>query len=329
MSGYVYKLKFKTHEKYYVGSRKYSGNPLDDLLNRYFTSSKVVALFIGAFGLNDIEILDIKQFKSFKEAVEYEDGILRSIPIEEKIKYLNLNFSAGGSIIKSQTHISITNDNKTYVFFPRDIPIPKGYWIKYNQKPPTQKGMRTYINPTTQHKLKMRLPLLPPDGYISSSQYSKNEKAKAPKRTEWITNGSQNRKILKGDVPPVGWHFGKTITVSEEGKKRQRAAHLGKRGGTKNTRCITNGVIRKFIDKNQEIPEGWRLGRRLEAESSPRKPKTGKRWIITSPFGVEELVTNLREYGIKNNLKSTAAFSAVARGKLPHHCGYKARYAND
>lgn len=237
---YVYKIFHEIEKKYYVGSRTISNKI--DILNGYNTSSKVVHNLIDEYGIEKFKLIEVIELTSAKKAIEKEDEILKSI--KNKEDYLNINFSAGGSIIKSQTHIQIYNiETDEYMYHPKKVKIPQGWIKKSSFKPPSRKGFRTIIN-TLNHKTKIinTLAEIIPDGWEIKTEYDKKIHNSIEKRTECITDGLQNKKIRKSDKLPDGWRFGRT-------KKRNSDVY------------INDGTYEKLVSPNEKIPINYKIGR--------------------------------------------------------------------
>lgn len=98
--------------------------------------------------------------------------------------------------------------------------------------------------------------------------------------TIWITNGTDNKKIVNQGIIPYGWKKGRNMPCLETvkhcrecnralGKKTRKwfcqyckSIHIQRsRALKKNTMLITNGVATKFVSKDSTIPTGWRKGR--------------------------------------------------------------------
>lgn len=256
---YVYRLYCKDVDKFYIGSRTKKGHksPYNDLFVEYFSSSSVVALLIEQYGINSFSFEILREFDNIEDCIFHEDMLLRAISKDKRKMFLNRNFSAGGSVIKNQTHLMIT-DGKIYLQFPRDIQIPDGWKVEWKFKPPSQKGKKHYINVSTLIKVVIPDGGIIPDGYISITEFRKKcllEKSLLPKRIVWITDGITNTKILKSETPPLGWEFGKTV---KEFKKDRKIRTDG--GSTLGRTCYTDGISNKFIKDGDILPSNWSKG---------------------------------------------------------------------
>lgn len=259
--GYVYKLHFKPDDKFYIGSRQSKTFlPQDDFWVNYFTSSKVVKKLLDVYEPYESEYWDytiLEQFDTFVEAVEHENYILRNIPIHEKYKYLNVNFSAGGALIKGNSHIKLYDTEKDLYFnWPLNIEIPQNCIKK---SPPTfqRTGLRSYVlieDPSNKIWSKVDLG----EKYMLSVEYTKSIKIK--KNRKYYNNGIENISIDRKDTIPLGYVEGKIILPKGP---QNFATTTGKR-------CINNGTIQKYIFPSDSMPEGFVYG----AISSGMKGKT-------------------------------------------------------
>jgi len=277
---YTYEIQCNTTNKRYIGSR-ITANRVD-ILDGYYTSSKVVALLIEKHGIDNFSVIGTKLHDTQKEAIKYENILLLNAK-NNRHKYLNINFSSSvnGAVIKTQSHIKITNTKTNEcIYYPKNVSLPKG-WIKgTNCKPPSRKGFKTYYNTETG----ITQILGPHDdkvGYVQITAYKKllKNKMKSQRgiRCVWITNGTSNTKIYKDEKPRKEWWFGKTskatkhiITNGYESKWTKRTDEIPdgwKKGkhyktfSTKGMIRITDGLSNKMINSSEKVPEGWFKGK--------------------------------------------------------------------
>ena len=81
----------------------------------------------------------------------------------------------------------------------------------------------------------------------------------------WITNGVENKKIKDKDLIPNGWRIGR-ILGSEFGKlmsNKLKGTRIGNQNTQYGTCWITNGIESKKVKKTETIPDGWKLGRKM------------------------------------------------------------------
>lgn len=273
---YVYRIYHEIENKYYIGSRTISERI--DILNGYNTSSKVVKNLIKDYGIDKFKIDYILEFKSAKDAINKENEILQKITDREN--YLNVNFSAGGAVIKSQSHFQIYNElTNEYIYHPKNVKIPIGWIKKSSFKPPSRKGYKQLINLKTKETIYLNLlENKLPEGWMIKTEYDKEIYNGKEKRTVWITNDIINKKIRKSDKLPTGWRFGKIsnrpknikITNGKINKYVDceskiikgwwRGQHEVGNITTKDKIIINNGKINKYINKTDNIDDGWHIG---------------------------------------------------------------------
>lgn len=81
----------------------------------------------------------------------------------------------------------------------------------------------------------------------------------------WVTNGVENKKIKDKDLIPNGWRIGR-ILGSEFGKlmsNKLKGTRIGSQNTQYGTCWITNGIESKKVKKTETIPDGWKLGRKM------------------------------------------------------------------
>lgn len=90
---------------------------------------------------------------------------------------------------------------------------------------------------------------------------------KTQPKSVWINDGSINRRVLKTDLLPEGFVYGRIggWEWREESKVRFASKLIGNKNGlngksTSGCFWITNGTENKMV-RSRDIPEGWRFGR--------------------------------------------------------------------
>jgi hypothetical protein len=86
---YVYKITFLPTDQYYIGYRGSKNATPGDLLETYFTSSKVVARLIKEHGVDKFAKEILAEFDTGTEAYEYEQQLLREHNVESNTQMLN------------------------------------------------------------------------------------------------------------------------------------------------------------------------------------------------------------------------------------------------
>ena len=97
---YTYLIGWSQHNKWYYGVRYAKNCHPSDLWVTYFTSSKIVKKQVKEYGAPDI-IQIRKTFSEAKQAVYYEQKVLRLLNVEKNKKFLNAKNSTTNTIITS------------------------------------------------------------------------------------------------------------------------------------------------------------------------------------------------------------------------------------
>ena len=108
--------------------------------------------------------------------------------------------------------------------------------------------------------------------------------------------------IAKGLIIPR-----KGFTHSEAAKEKIRQSHLGKK------------QTPEAIEKSRQANLGRKQTDYQKRKASEANSKT---WRITTPDGLEETITNLRQYSLERGL-DPGNMMHVASGRQKHHKGYK------
>lgn len=92
IKAYTYLIGWSKLNLWYYGVRYKKGCAVDDLFVSYFTSSKVVHSLMFIHGLPDVKQIR-KTFLSIKQALLWEQKVLRRIKVLKNEKWLNQNIS--------------------------------------------------------------------------------------------------------------------------------------------------------------------------------------------------------------------------------------------
>jgi hypothetical protein len=81
----------------------------------------------------------------------------------------------------------------------------------------------------------------------------------------WITNGIESVKIKKEASVPDGWRYGRLLgkNFGKIMSEKLKGTGVGNENTQYDTCWITNGVENKKIKKTESIPNGWKLGRKM------------------------------------------------------------------
>ena len=251
---YFYIIYNKKYKKSYVGSR--SSNKID-ILEGYITSSEIVKNIIKNEGFSDWNINEIKEFNEYKDAVEYENMFLRNI--KDKENYFNINFSAGGAVIKSKSSFFIT-DGVKFKRISKDDILPEGWWKEHPNKPPSRKDQKRCENIVTKELKFFNKDDIPPGWVIYSLEEIKKEiNRNKPKKNMWINNGIFSKKIHESEEIPRGYAKGRLFS-SQALINIKKKVIINPKSGTKGKICINNGITNKYICPNKTIPPGYEKG---------------------------------------------------------------------
>jgi hypothetical protein len=89
---YTYLVKCLPTNEYYYGVRYAKNSRPDDLWVKYFTSSKVVKQRIDLFGKQQFAVEVRKVFSTAKDAMVWEDRVLRRLKVVDRINWLNRHY---------------------------------------------------------------------------------------------------------------------------------------------------------------------------------------------------------------------------------------------
>lgn len=95
---------------------------------------------------------------------------------------------------------------------------------------------------------------------------------------------------------------------TEESKEKNRQAHLGKKQSKE--------TIEKRVNSRKQSNKKQTEHQKQKVREANQKP-----WMIITPDGVEEIITNLRKYSLDRNLDPSNMMH-VARGRQKQHKGY-------
>lgn len=84
--------------------------------------------------------------------------------------------------------------------------------------------------------------------------------------TKWINNGFENKKIKKTDDIPSGWKAGRVLgeLFGKMMSKKLKGTGVGEKNSQFGLCWVTNGFDSKKIKKEDKIPDGWFLGRKIK-----------------------------------------------------------------
>lgn len=213
----IYKITNKIDGKFYIGSHK-----TDNLNDNYMGSGKYLKYAQEKYGIENFEkeilyIFETPEEMYTKEAeIVNEDFLVTENTYNLKVggfggwDFINANSLNGFSNKEIAIKGAITTNKIRTQIHSEKLKTDKEYRQKYSEA--VSKGLKEYYKNATdivngmngkrhseESKAKMR------DSHIgnSNSQYG----------TMWITNGIENKKIMKDDHIPEGWNKGRKIKL--------------------------------------------------------------------------------------------------------------------
>lgn len=233
---YTYWLYHKPTRKFYYGSRTAVGCHPKDLWKDYFSSSNSVKELIDVHGVNSFSVKIHKTFESATECLDFEYKILDHFKAGTNPRFLNKHHSRSiewTDDLKKQASKRMS-DKKSCPVCGKSYNIPS-FSIHYN----SHLGIKTI----------------------------------------YITNGIISKRIKSTDNIPDGFYKGR-IPLPKEDLEKISKANTGKKRSipstligvkksqlhrdkisesAKHRKLITDGLSRKWIYVNQDIPIGWGL----------------------------------------------------------------------
>jgi hypothetical protein len=207
---YIYKTTCAINGKFYIGM--HSTDNLDD---KYLGSGKILWRSVKYHG-KDNHIKEILEFcKDREQLKKREEEIVNEQLLTEKF-CMNLRLGGYGGIINEEHHLKMrkraSDVNKI---------LMKEFWSDPEKKKKRGQNItKILLNLDEDKKNRMRNGSNSWIGKKHSEETKEKISEKAKKRigeknsqygTCWITNGSKNRKIRKGDIIPQGWNLGRKL----------------------------------------------------------------------------------------------------------------------
>lgn len=167
---------------------------------------------------------------------------------------------------------------------------------------------RLLTYPLNQMKYSVRLEGLTPEEYersrklFSESQTGSNNPAcsrearmkisRSRASRKHITDGVHEKFVLNDGPLPEGWYYGQSNSHNLNSGKAQKGREFSEDSklkmskarseGNRGRRWITNGVKNSFINSDEEIPEGWTLGRFVSEKTKEKLGDVSRRRILVN-----------------------------------------------
>lgn len=249
MIGYIYKTTNLINGKIYIGQHKVDSNIFD---NNYFGSGKLLLEAIKKYGKENFKCELIEWCKSEDELNKKE--IYYIAAYKSLVTYNNYNISDGGYVPRLSGNLN-------------------GNYGKH--RPHTEKEKKHLSEVTKGHKPTFTGPHSEAYKQYMSKLTSKNnlERYKSTDIYKKVSDSAKGNKMMNKDGKCVrvhpedfdkylfeGWIFGGLPRV---GKYKNRKQVTPKTFTTKDTVGINNGILNKFIPKDQlekYLNDGWSKG---------------------------------------------------------------------
>lgn len=252
---FTYLIKNKTTNMCYYGVRFAKNCNPSSLWTTYFTSSKLVKELIKQFGKEDFVYEIRKIFKTKEEAIYWEQNVLKRLDIRNNNNFLNIDYyqQPYKAIQNKIDTIFISNrETNTCIRIPSNKQIPIG-WYKGNINHTSGGKNKKYMwahNPITEKSgMFKNVEDIPKNWILNRPKSHSNKNTLKSKKSHWYNNGEKNKLFTKDDIIQDGWFKGRINKYN------------------KNKKYIHNENIEKYINKNDNVPLGWSLGRRKNINS--------------------------------------------------------------
>jgi hypothetical protein len=211
MVAYVYSIRFKITNQWYVGCR-YAKHLTDktvsqDLWIQYFTSSKLVKSLIKAYGYDSFEPKIRKIFDSPEQAKTYEARLLKKVNARIHPAFLN----QCNSVFENTPTMAWITNGSIDTMIARDKPLIYGFWYGRSCNNRTN---RSYKSSPLKGRIHVLEILSERRRLIAASEYNPILHLKLTndfnKGRKWVYNPLTNEcKLIKKDgLIPNGWQCG-------------------------------------------------------------------------------------------------------------------------
>ena len=205
---YIYKTKCLVTNRYYIGMHSTS-----NLNDGYLGSGKRLRYSIRKYGIENHNKEILKFFENRELLIKGEEAFITDDLINDS-NCMNLRKGGTGGFTVEQQKLNQKKSNEKQRLLKNDIiwVTKRNNNISFGLKKAYLEGRRERVvkydwngkkhSQETKRKIGNKNKINSKD--INNSQYG----------TQWITNGVENRKILKTLSPPIGWKLGRIIKIS-------------------------------------------------------------------------------------------------------------------
>lgn len=203
---FTYKTTNLINNRYYLGM--HSTNRLDD---GYLGSGTRLYREISKYGRDNFKLEILEYFDSREELVKAEKKLITEQDLNNK-NCLNLKPGGRGGLVNKLHLNKLKEGARVYMkekWKDRDFKKHISQTVRLQRKKEINEGR--YVSPNRGHwKGKKHKP-----ESIEKMKQARKGVGKGEKNSQygtcWITNGTENRKIQKGDNIPSGWKLGRNL----------------------------------------------------------------------------------------------------------------------
>ena len=251
MYGYIYETTFRNHPEWvYYGKHK-----SEDVDENYNGSGSVVVNYIKKYGSSSVSTKVISWHETKEELDQAEKEIIASG--KEKFGRCCMNIADGGDGGAITNNFVWYTNGEIDIYLKESVKPPVGFSkgrsaIKGN---PGSSG-KTYINNGVENKL---IPKDLLEEFLSSGW----SKGMMDRGNSWRSNLSKVRvgvRLTDPHIRKIKESFERKRAESPNGKVYFGNNFKGHNTHNKGKISITNGITNKYIDKDSDIPDGWRIG---------------------------------------------------------------------
>jgi hypothetical protein len=256
-----------TGKKYYGAKYSKNSHP-STFFKNYFTSSKIVRMYLEAEGLSAFSFEIRKTFLSAQDCINWEKKVLTRLKVNENDKWLNIDTYQ--KIKNNSNTIFIHNENtQECIRINNQLPIPEGWKkgnltfrnkkVKYDNRkwfydPVTLESFHLSLNKVSDNLIPGRTP-----NYVSNSETLKG-------KYKWVNNNIISKLIPVSEPCPENWCLGRVKKQKSEKIKVEKIKE------TRSFKFISNGVETKKLFEDEIKPENFSYIAKQTPHLFPKPP---------------------------------------------------------
>ena len=203
---YIYKTTCLITNKYYIGMHS-----TDDLDDGYMGSGKRIWHSLKKYGRENHQ-KEILEFLPTRKDLKQREAELVNEELINHVMCMNLQTGGGGGLINEEHGLRLAAAGTAKLkelFADKESEWSKNFiqgrkeWMTLHNQTKWGLGNKSFTGKqhSAETKAKMSESMQGKQSGASNSQYGKC----------WITNGTESKKIYKGDTIPDGWKLGRVI----------------------------------------------------------------------------------------------------------------------